>query len=75
MDDTVFLEDNNGVHFRDPNQPEFTLCGYAVDAYLTEGEEEAAWGPMIFTRKRTVTCPACVRTIRAVRGIHTQGGA
>ncbi len=52
-------EDDDGVHLV---LGEFTLCGDAFDGWQSEPDWEG--GELRATRKRTVTCPRCVRIIR-----------
>lgn len=53
-----FVEDDEGVHIMNPND-EGTLCG------TFPGNEP----PYMPTRKRTVTCRQCARTIHALQGL------
>lgn len=48
---------------------DFTLCGVAHDAEHTVDDASLHWQP---TKKRTVTCPACVRLIKHCRNVPTR---
>jgi hypothetical protein len=62
-----FRENADGVHLM---YGEFTLCGDSFDiADTEEGFEE---GPLVKTRKRTVTCPKCVAHILHCRGVRIE---
>lgn len=63
-----YYEDDRGVHFMSPLQSEFTICGDAFDVDAVDD----ALSQLKPTSKRTVTCPQCVKLIRALRGIRTK---
>ena len=47
-----------------PGTQEFTLCGWAFDAYAS-GDADA---PVVFAQPgETVTCPECLAVIRYIR--------
>ena len=52
------MEDDRGVHLM---WGEHTLCGDAFDGWSSESDWEH--GEMRETKRRTVTCPECVRMI------------
>ena len=52
------IEDAKGVHIM---LVEYTLCELASDAHESGNSED---GPLMQTKKRTVTCPDCVNIIR-----------
>ncbi len=60
-----FMEDDNGVHVMND---EHTLCGDALDAWLSERDWED--GEMKETKKKTVTCQKCIAIIVMLKGIR-----
>jgi len=66
----TYVENGDGVHVMGPTEiagGEYTLCGDAFDIAETERDFEP--GPFRSTKKRIVTCPACVAIIKQCRGI------
>lgn len=60
-----FRENKDGVHLM---YGEFTVCGDSFDIAETESDFED--GPLVKTRKHTVTCPKCIRLIVHCRGVR-----
>jgi hypothetical protein len=60
-----FRENLDGVHLMDG---EFTVCGDSFD--IADTEEDFKEGPLVETRKRTVTCPKCIARIIHCRGVR-----
>lgn len=54
-------------HAMDPNNGEFSLCGYSFDADETEGDEEAAGVHVDLRPGVVITCPHCCMVIRELR--------
>lgn len=64
---TEFIERDGEIHFVAPDiGGEFTLCGDAFDADLSEGDV-GSWNK---TRSKIVTCHDCARVILACRGVR-----
>jgi hypothetical protein len=59
-----FVENAKGVHLM---LGEYTLCGDAFDAPLSEADWDE--GPFEATSKTTVTCPDCAQIIFECRAV------
>ena len=66
-----FMKDNNDVHYMSSDDGEFTLCGYAFDAFSSGNMDEDV-GEMKATSSKTVTCPDCVRMIERIKKVKTK---
>lgn len=63
-----YMENAEGVHLMNALNGEYTLCGDAFDAHISESD----WpnGEMVATTKRVVTCERCCRIIEMCRGVR-----
>jgi hypothetical protein len=64
-----FTVDGKGVHLMNPRNGEFTLCGFAFDAWLSE--EGWEYGELQPTDRQIVTCPDCIEIIQVCKSVRT----
>lgn len=65
-----FKENLAGVHLMHALNGEFTLCGDAWGAHMSE--RDWADGELVATTKRVVTCARCCQVIDLCRGVRCE---